>query len=218
MLKGAGSWSFSDVKRKDVEALIGTTADLSDSGVSTAVVQRNMDHILRGARSHHAATQNAAVDILAFTVNQGLFHPLQCLPILISLETSDDVAISERAVSLHATLHSKHSTLINVRFLAFAKASYDYQKSISAEVSGQRDGQALLNPWYSLISEKRAWRLDFVKALGKIFDHDLAGTAVVGILRVIGSQAEPTISRIFISSYTLRTTWRPSITCYTKRS
>ena len=45
--------------------------------LSTAVVQRSIAHILSSAKSQHVATQNAALDILTFTVNQGLYHPLQ---------------------------------------------------------------------------------------------------------------------------------------------
>jgi cohesin loading factor subunit SCC2 len=51
--------------------------DLSESGVSTAIVQQNIHHILDGAKSQHAPTQTAAMDVLAFTVTQGLYHPLQ---------------------------------------------------------------------------------------------------------------------------------------------
>lgn len=64
----------------------------------------------------------------------------QCLPILISLETSENDFVAERAMELHRTLHAKHSTLVNVRYLDFAKASYDYQRSITAEVTGPFSG------------------------------------------------------------------------------
>ncbi|EIW73035.1 hypothetical protein TREMEDRAFT_59198 [Tremella mesenterica DSM 1558] len=135
---------------KDLTALIGSATDLSESGVSTAVLQRNIEHILSGAKSQHPPTQNSALDVLAFTVNQGLYHPLQCLPILISLETSIEPNVADRALDLHATLHQKHSTLVNVRYLDFAKESYDYQRSMSSEVCGHRNGVALLAPWFGL--------------------------------------------------------------------
>jgi cohesin loading factor subunit SCC2 len=40
------------------------------------VVQQNIEHIRDGAKSHHEDTQQAAMDVLAFTVNQALYHPL----------------------------------------------------------------------------------------------------------------------------------------------
>lgn len=58
------------------------------------------------------------------------------MPILISLETHEDELVSTRALELHATLHRKHSALVNVRYLDFARASFEYQRSISSEVSG----------------------------------------------------------------------------------
>lgn len=135
------------------------------------------------------------MEVLAFTVNQGLYHPLQvssggetradqqCMPILISLETSDDAFVSERALALHATLHSKHSSLVNVRYLDFAKAAYDYQRSLSAEVSGQRDGFALLSGWYGLLGEKRSWRHEFLRALGRAFDYEAGPSHSVSNVR-----------------------------------
>lgn len=51
--------------------------------VSTVLVQRNINAILQGARSSHPPLQDAALDVLTFTVKQGLHHPLQvrhCLP------------------------------------------------------------------------------------------------------------------------------------------
>lgn len=59
------------------------------------------------------------------------------MPILISLETHEDPLVSSRALELHATLHRKHSTLVNVRYLDFARASFEYQRGMSSEVSGQ---------------------------------------------------------------------------------
>jgi hypothetical protein len=59
------------------------------------------------------------------------------MPILISLETSDNENVAERALDLHRTLHQKHSSLVNVRFLDFAKNSYEYQRTFTSEVVGE---------------------------------------------------------------------------------
>ena len=45
--------------------------------VSSAVVQRYLDKILDAALSQAPQIQGAAVDILTFTIKQGLAHPLQ---------------------------------------------------------------------------------------------------------------------------------------------
>jgi len=51
--------------------------DDTDHRLSTAVVQRNIKHILDGAKSQHLLTQSAAMDILAFTVKNMLYHPIE---------------------------------------------------------------------------------------------------------------------------------------------
>ena len=110
------------------------------------------------------------------------------------METCEDPAIADRALSLHYILHAKHSTLVNVRFLDFAKDSYEFQRTITSEVSGEsllgksllmkghRNGSALLAGWYDLISEKRALRNEFLRALARAFSLDLSGNCIVGFV------------------------------------
>jgi cohesin loading factor subunit SCC2 len=45
--------------------------------VSSAIVQRYLPEILEAALVKSPLIQNAAVDILGFTIKQGLAHPLQ---------------------------------------------------------------------------------------------------------------------------------------------
>ncbi|WVR03096.1 hypothetical protein IAU60_000086 [Kwoniella sp. DSM 27419] len=158
--------------KKDVNLLIGSAKELQDSDFSTTIVQNNIEQIFSCARSQHSPTQNAALDILTFVVNQGLYSPVHTVPILVTLETAEDQEIAERALTLHSALHVKHASLVTVLYLESAKASYLYQKTITAEPSGHRNGDALLSSWYTLLSEKRVWRHDFLKALCRTFDSD----------------------------------------------
>ncbi|RSH84025.1 Sister chromatid cohesion protein 2 [Saitozyma podzolica] len=151
---------------------------------------QNIEHIRDGAKSHHEDTQQAAMDVLAFTVNQALYHPLACMPILIALETSENDTVADRALELHATLHQKHATLVNVQYLACVKAAYSYQRSITSEVIGHRDGLALLSRWYGLLGEKRAWKHEFLRALCRTFDHDdqkVLQEEVMTVIQALGS-------------------------------
>ena len=59
------------------------------------------------------------------------------MPILVSLETSDNEIVAERAFELHQHLHTKHPTLVNVRFMECALASFEYQRGLTSEVSGE---------------------------------------------------------------------------------
>lgn len=55
----------------------------------------------------------------------------QCFPIIVALETSPNISLSTRASGLHAILHSKHTSLLNARFVPSARASFDYQKTLA---------------------------------------------------------------------------------------
>ncbi|KAI0927411.1 hypothetical protein AcV5_007956 [Taiwanofungus camphoratus] len=161
----------------NMEELVGNTDGFADSGVSSAVVQRYLDPILQAALSRNAQIQAAAVDILSFTIKQGLAHPLQSFPVIVALETSPNTSLSSRANALHAVLHSKHTSLLNARYVVSARASFDYQKVLSpGQVHGYRmspSPNALLQRWYALVREKRATRQDFLKALVKVFDVEV---------------------------------------------
>lgn len=85
------------VKASDVnmDELVGNTDGFADSGygiripvvrcflmnyhfsVSSAIVQRYLGPILEAALSQHQQIQSAAIDVLSFTIKQGLAHPLQ---------------------------------------------------------------------------------------------------------------------------------------------
>ncbi|KAL6300065.1 hypothetical protein BKA93DRAFT_803226 [Sparassis latifolia] len=162
----------------NMEELVGNTDGFADSGVSSAVVQRYLDPILQAALSPNAQIQAAAVDILSFTIKQGLAHPLQSFPVIVALETSPNHALSTRANALHAILHSKHTSLLNARFVVSARASFDYQKKLcGGQVRGYRmlpSPTALLQRWYGLVREKRTMRQDFLKALVKVFDVEMS--------------------------------------------
>jgi cohesin loading factor subunit SCC2 len=144
--------------------------------VSSAIVQRYMDPILDAALSQHPQTQSAAVDILSFTIKQGLAHPLQSFPVIVALETSPNTALSARASALHSALNSKHASLLNSRYIISARASFSYQVKLaqarggSGAVEGARGGTALLHRWFALAREKRGPKLEFLKALVRAFD------------------------------------------------
>ncbi|VDC04583.1 unnamed protein product [Peniophora sp. CBMAI 1063] len=154
----------------DAGELSGNTDGYAESGVASTVVQRFLDpHILRAALSSNAATQALGVEILTFTVKQGLAHPIQCYPVLVALETSPTQSIAGRAASLHAYLHSKHASMLK-DFTACARKSFEYQRSLEAIPRGYRGANppvALLQRWYSLVREKRLARLDFLRSLAR---------------------------------------------------
>ncbi|KAG6831056.1 hypothetical protein H0H87_006298, partial [Tephrocybe sp. NHM501043] len=159
----------------NMDELVGNTDGFADSGVSSAIVQRYLSHILDAALSQNAQIQSTAIDVLSFTIKQGLAHPLQSFPVIVALETSPVAPTSSRASALHSILHTKHASLLNTRYTVSARTSFDYQKKITpGAVRGFREQTppvALLQRWYFLVREKRATRQDFLKALVKVFQE-----------------------------------------------
>ncbi|PPQ86325.1 hypothetical protein CVT25_005626 [Psilocybe cyanescens] len=160
----------------NMDELVGNTDGFADSGVSSAIVQRYLEHVLEAALSSHSQIQSVAIDVLSFTIKQGLAHPLQSFPIIVALETSPVQSISNRASALHAILQGKHSSLLNTRYTVSARKSFDYQKKITAGVVHgfrmQPTPVALLQRWYSHVREKRPARQDFLKSLVKTFQEN----------------------------------------------
>jgi cohesin loading factor subunit SCC2 len=186
-------------KKVDMSELVGNTETFADSGVSAALIQSYLDLILRASREiEHAFLQRAAMEILKFTVQQGLSHPLQCVPTLIALETVADETIASKALYLHDYLASKHASILAARYLDFTRASFDFQRVVCTgpvrgehrevetceahadSLSGYRTAAtsgaptALLRHWYTLVRDKRNTRLDFLKAITRGLDVNTA--------------------------------------------
>ncbi|KAL7005334.1 Sister chromatid cohesion protein 2 [Cystobasidiomycetes sp. EMM_F5] len=143
---------------------------LKGGNVGSAVIQRYLDSIIDAALISEStgALLGPALDAIAYTVKQGLAHPMQCLPALVALETSPNSAVYKKAFALHSSLHSKHSTLVNTRIAESVQAAFQYQyrNQEEANVCGCHGDPpiAKLTLWYTLMKEKRQWRLDFLKA------------------------------------------------------
>ena len=125
--------------------------------------------------------QRLSLDILQHTVMRGLSHPLQCIPALIALETSDDAHISAKALQMHAHLSSKHQSILAVRYLDHARAAFEFRQARNGDYATLRgyrdpdDPRSLLQQWYTLIRDRRQPRLDFLKGMIKAFDIDPNG-------------------------------------------
>lgn len=59
------------------------------------------------------------------------------MPVLISLETSDNEAIAERAFGLHSVLQNKHASIINTRYLESVKMAFQYRQKLHLPISGK---------------------------------------------------------------------------------
>jgi cohesin loading factor subunit SCC2 len=136
-----------------------------------------MPQILDAALSTNVNAQRLGIDIIGYSVKQGLAHPIevspvflstsekvadsyaQSLAVLVSLETSVDPAVVARAYALHSMLQTKHANLLHTRFFHCARQSWQYQ----TKVSGSFRGELGLAPLYDISGPDRdcsrvSWR------------------------------------------------------------
>ncbi|KAA1098581.1 Sister chromatid cohesion protein 2 [Puccinia graminis f. sp. tritici] len=175
--QGQGDVESVDTKEVDVNQLIGNVDAFPDSGVISAIVQRYLPQITTLAQSTNPHIQKTAVEIISFTIKQGLTHPLECVPVLVALESSKDMTIASQVFALHTLLHIQRGNLVHCRFLETMNKVFDCHRrasGTSAFANGYLGNptRSVLASWYTLLSEKRVWRLAFLKALIKSFSID----------------------------------------------
>lgn len=146
----------------------------SDAGVASALMQRYAEPIFRATLEVDAPrTQQVASELVKLSVLQGLSHPIQCIPYLVALETGDNVLMRHKAVQLHRHLLGKHASMLSTRFGESILTAFRFQQYCTAAPRGVRRGtkrEALMQVWYSLLSDHRQAKLQFLRALVRLLD------------------------------------------------
>ena len=144
----------------------------SDAGLASGLIQRFAEPVLHGVLEVESPPiQRMASDILRIAVLQGLSHPMQVVPTLVALETSQDSVLRSRAAHLHRHLYSKHASLLVSRYNECIRASFQFQCSLTQHPRGyQQDAQvhALFQTWYDILGENRSMRLAFLRTLTRL--------------------------------------------------
>ncbi|KAI9313164.1 sister chromatid cohesion C-terminus-domain-containing protein [Dichotomocladium elegans] len=167
-------------KQVDVETLLGNTAEFAELGVNGALMQCYLPDILKCAMSDMSDLRLKAFDVITAVVEQGLAHPVLCMPIIVASETSPDQLLRHRAYYVHRLAHDKYGLLLYSHIPKYLTAAYEYQKlhyGDHVNGYGKRDGDAkvdsLLGMTYSVIKQKKKSKLDFLEALVKPFQLEL---------------------------------------------
>ncbi|KAJ2018587.1 Sister chromatid cohesion protein 2 [Coemansia sp. S680] len=176
----------------DAKALVGDTGKMSEAGVGASLMQTYLDRVIEATFVSSAATLRATgFEVISLVLEQGLAHPLKCVPALIALSTSSDPHIRSKALKLHQDLNSKYASFIHSRDIEGVRKAYEYQVQLRGQAeyvvgydhcseARETAGRpvAFLQPLYSLLRSKRARRNDFLSLLVKIGDADATSTGV----------------------------------------
>lgn len=164
-----------DVSSQNADVLESLTGQaFVDAGLASGLIQRFATPILDAALDATSPTmQRTAVEILKIAILQGLSHPMQVVPALVALETSDDFVLRTRAAQLHRHLASKHASLLATRYAECIRASFEFQQRTHPASRGFRQGvhtEALFQVWYDMLADHRSMRLGFLRTLVRLMD------------------------------------------------
>ncbi|CAO3608692.1 unnamed protein product [Cunninghamella echinulata] len=164
----------------DVETLMGNTEEFAELGINGSLIQRYLPSVLKCALGTSNQLRLKAFDVIETVINQGLAHPIMCMPVIVAAETSSQVILRNKAYYLHTYIHNKFGSIIYSHMSEYILASFEYQKLIYGndikgygKIIDESQDDALLGITYSVLKQKKRPRLDFSMALAKPYELDM---------------------------------------------
>ncbi|XP_043839077.1 nipped-B-like protein isoform X2 [Dromiciops gliroides] len=165
------------------------------SGMSSSIMQLYLKQVLEAFFHTQSSVRHFALNVIALTLNQGLIHPVQCVPYLIAMGTDPEPAMRNKADQQLVEIDKKYAGFIHMKAVAGMKMSYQVQQAINTSpndaVRGFRQDEsssALCSHLYSMIRGNRQHRRAFLIALLNLFD-DTAKTEVNMLLYIADNLA-----------------------------
>lgn len=148
-------------------------------GISSALMQQFLNEILECLFSKDINLKTSSFDVLYIILEQGLVHPLKCIPYVVAYETSTEKSLRERAIKLHKSLTEKHASFIHSKNSKCIYKTYEYQLILNnndkSKIKGYRIMndmvEALLTPMFNIIRDKRNKKNEFLSNLVKSCDQ-----------------------------------------------
>ncbi|XP_065454943.1 nipped-B-like protein isoform X8 [Chrysemys picta bellii] len=177
-------------KQEDLKEM----GDIS-SGMSSSIMQLYLKQVLEAFFHAQSSVRHFALNVIALTLNQGLIHPVQCVPYLIAMGTDPEPSMRNKADQQLVEIDKKYAGFIHMKAVAGMKMSYQVQQAINMcpknPVRGFRHDEsssALCSHLYSMIRGNRQHRRAFLISLLNLFD-DTAKTEVNMLLYIADNLA-----------------------------
>ncbi|XP_061297123.1 nipped-B-like protein isoform X2 [Pezoporus flaviventris] len=165
------------------------------SGMSSSIMQLYLKQVLEAFFHTQSSVRHFALNVIALTLNQGLIHPVQCVPYLIAMGTDPEPSMRNKADQQLIEIDKKYAGFIHMKAVAGMKMSYQVQQAINTcpkdPVRGFRQDEssnALCSHLYSMIRGNRQHRRAFLISLLNLFD-DTAKTEVNMLLYIADNLA-----------------------------
>ncbi|KAE8636479.1 hypothetical protein XENTR_v10003008 [Xenopus tropicalis] len=183
-----------DWKKMSKQEDLKEMGDIS-SGMSSSIMQLYLKQVLESFFSTQSSVRHFALNVIALTLNQGLIHPVQCVPYLIAVGTDPEPAMRNKSDQQLIEIDKKYTGFIHMKAVAGIKMSYQVQQAINSNanrtVRGFRQDEsnsALCSHLYSMIRGNRQHRRAFLISLLNLFD-DAAKTEVNMLLYIADNLA-----------------------------
>nr|XP_046243528.1 nipped-B-like protein A isoform X3 [Scatophagus argus] len=177
-------------KQEDLKEM----GDIS-SGMSSSIMQLYLKQVLEAFFHTQSSVRHFALNVIALTLNQGLIHPVQCVPYLIAMGTDPEPSMRNKADQQLVEIDKKYTGFIHMKAVAGMKMSYNLQQAISLShksiIRGFRQDEthsALCSHLFTMIRGNRQHRRAFLISLLNLFD-DSAKTDVNMLLFIADNLA-----------------------------
>ncbi|XP_034398579.1 nipped-B-like protein A isoform X2 [Cyclopterus lumpus] len=177
-------------KQEDLKEM----GDIS-SGMSSSIMQLYLKQVLEAFFHTQSSVRHFALNVIALTLNQGLIHPVQCVPYLIAMATDPEPSMRNKSDQQLVEIDKKYTGFIHMKAVAGMKMSYNLQQAIESSrrtiIRGFRQDEthsALCAHLFSMIRGNRQHRRAFLISLLNLFD-DSSKTEVNMLLFVADNMA-----------------------------
>ncbi|XP_056146171.1 nipped-B-like protein A isoform X2 [Lampris incognitus] len=177
-------------KQEDLKEM----GDIS-SGMSSSIMQLYLKQVLEAFFHTQSSVRHFALNVIALTLNQGLVHPVQCVPYLIAMGTDPEPSMRNKADQQLVEIDKKYTGFIHMKAVAGMKMSYQVQQAIASShktiIRGFRQDEthsALCSHLFTMVRGNRQHRRAFLISLLNLFD-DSAKTEVNMLLYIADNLA-----------------------------
>ncbi|XP_030624239.1 nipped-B-like protein B isoform X2 [Chanos chanos] len=159
-------------KQEDLKEM----GDIS-SGMSSSIMQLYLKQVLESFFHTQSSVRHFALNVIALTLNQGLIHPVQCVPYLIAMGTDPEPTMRNKADQQLVEIDKKYTGFIHMKAVAGMKMSYQVQQAIvgttNTIIRGFRQDEthsALCSHLFTMVRGNRQHRRAFLISLLNLFD------------------------------------------------
>jgi hypothetical protein len=147
-----------------------------DFGIAGGLVQTHLQSVLRCCLSADARVHTTAAEVIYLALEQGLVHPLICMPTILAMQAIPGTPVAIKALTIHQKLAEKHASFIHgrnmdgLRLMYVTRQTRLQQLPVDARLR-MPPASACLAPLFGILRLKRLLKYESLLAILELF-HD----------------------------------------------